>query len=154
MLGTYPVNLPLNSQLIQKVINLAYKHTLHGGVTVTMTQVRSTYRGNPYLDPNPQQLPKVQKEKYFSFQLVSKDYARPINYRLKSKIEPKTHIQLFSCRVSRAVCFKFVRKLTSVEFTRSLKRLITRRRSPKSLYSDNAKTFNASAKWLKKICLG
>ena len=73
-----------------------------------MSQVRSTCRGKPFLDPNPEPLPKVQKEKGFPFQLVSIDYAGPIYYRLKSKIELKAYIQLFSRRASIAACWKFV----------------------------------------------
>ena len=47
--------------------------------------------------------------------------------------------------------FEVCRKLATVEFIRSRKRLIARQRSPKSLYSENTKTFDASAKWLKKV---
>jgi hypothetical protein len=37
------------------------------------------------------------------------------------------------------------------EFTPSLKRFIARRGRPKVIYSDNAKTFKAAAKWLRKV---
>ena len=40
---------------------------------------------------------------------------------------------------------------TKEEFIRALKRLIARRRCPETIYSDNAKTFVAASKLIKKI---
>ena len=39
--GTYPVHIPSESILSQKTIFSAHKGTLHGGVTMVMTKVRS-----------------------------------------------------------------------------------------------------------------
>ena len=41
--------------------------------------------------------------------------------------------------------------LTTNEFIKCFKRLITRRRRPKAAYSDNVETFQAAAKWLKQV---
>ena len=41
--------------------------------------------------------------------------------------------------------------LTTNEFIKCFKRLIARRGRPKTVYSDNAKTFQAAAKWLKLV---
>ena len=41
--------------------------------------------------------------------------------------------------------------LSTNEFIRSFKRLISRRGKPNVIYSDNAKTFKAGAKWLNSI---
>ena len=40
---------------------------------------------------------------------------------------------------------------TKEEFIRALKRLIARRGCPETIYSDNAKTFVAASKWIKRI---
>lgn len=36
-------------------------------------------------------------------------------------------------------------------FLRSLKRLVARKGRPEKIYSDNAKTFTATASWLKQV---
>ena len=41
--------------------------------------------------------------------------------------------------------------LETSEFLKSLKRLITRKGRPEKIYSDNAKTFTATASWLKQV---
>ena len=57
---------------------------------------------------------------------------------------------MFSCSVSTAVCLALVPNLSTSEFIRCLKRLIVRGRA-KINYFDNAKTFKAGTKLLKKI---
>ena len=63
----------------------------------------------------------------------------------------KAYILLFSCSVTRAVHIELVSNLTTTEFIKSFKRLILWRGKPKIVYSDNAKTFKAGAKWLANI---
>ena len=46
---------------------------------------------------------------------------------------------------------ELVSNLTTTEFIKSFKRLISRRGKPKIVYSDNPKTFKAWAKWLANI---
>ena len=58
---------------------------------------------------------------------------------------------LYSCSVTRPVFLELLSSLEVGEFIQSLKRLIARRGRPTKIYSDNAKTFVAAAKWLKKI---
>ena len=53
--------------------------------------------------------------------------------------------------LTRAVHIELVSNLTTTEFIKSSKRLISRRDKPKIVYSDNAKTFKAGAKWLANI---
>ena len=45
----------------------------------------------------------------------------------------------------------FKLNLTTNEFIKLFKRLIARRGRPKTVYSDNAKTLQAAAKWLKLV---
>ena len=60
------------------------------------------------------------------------------------------YILLFSGSVSRAIYLELVPNLTTQEFIKSMKRVIARLGSPK-IYSDNAKTLQAGAKWLTRI---
>ena len=86
-----------------------------------------------------------------SFQVTGTDYAGPIYYRTKSKKESKAYILPFSFSLSRTVHLELTPNLTTNEFIKCIKRLIERRGSPKTVYSDNAKTFQVAAKWLKLV---
>ena len=79
------------------------------------------------------------------------DYAGLLYYKSKSKKDLKAYILLFSCSVSRAVYFELVLNLTTTEFIKSFKKLIWRRGKANIIYSDNAKTFKAEAKWLNSV---
>ena len=171
--GKFPVYLPSESVLSDKIIFSAHKSTIHGGVTMTMSQVRSDYwiptlrnrtksiirkcntckkfRAVSYPEPKPGLLTKDRTEQCFPFQVIGVDYAGPIYYRSKIKRDLKAYILLFSCSVSRAVYLELTPNLITSEFIRCLKRLIARRGRPKIIYSDNAKTFKAGAKLLHKI---
>ena len=171
--GAHPIYIPKESPLAEKIIFAEHKKTLHGGVTITMTSVRSTYwipslrqqtksvirkcygckkyRALPYPTPKPGPLPPERTELAMPFQTIGTDYAGPIYYRTKSKKESKAYILLFACSVSRAVHLELAENLTSKEFIKCFKRLIARRGRPKLIYSDNAKTFQAAAKWLKQV---
>ena len=109
------------------------------------------FRSLPYHSPKPGPLPKDRTEKCFPFEVIGTDYAGPIYYKTKKKNELKAYILLFSCSVTRAVHIELVSNLTTTEFIKSFKRLISRRGKPKIVYSDNAKTFKAGPKWLANI---
>ena len=109
------------------------------------------FRSLPYHSPKPGPLPKDRTEKCFPFEVIGTDYAGPIYYKTKKKSELKAYILLFSCSVTRAVHIELVSNLTNTEFILSFKRLISGRGKPKIVYSDNAKTFQAGAKWLANI---
>ena len=67
------------------------------------------------------------------------------------KKDSKAYILLFSCSLSRAVHLELTPNLTTNEFIKRFKRLIARRGRPKTVDSDNAKTFQAVAQWLKLV---
>ena len=60
-------------------------------------------------------------------------------------------ILLFSCSVTRTVHIKLVSNLTTTEFIKGFKGLISRRGKPKIVSSDDANTLKAGAKWLKNL---
>ena len=80
------------------------------------------------------------------FQVIDTDFACPIYYRTKAKIELKAYILIFSCSVSRAVHLEQIPNTTTQELIKCLKRLIARRGKPSNIHSDNAKSFQAAAK--------
>ena len=105
--GSNPVFVPPDSLLVEKVIFQAHKNTLHGGVVLTMTKVRSNYwiptlrkltksvvrkcygckRFNslPYPGIKPGPLPNDRTEQAMPLQVISTDFAGPIYYRTKTK---------------------------------------------------------------------
>ena len=154
--GTYPIYLPNESLLSEKIIFVAHKNTLHRGVLMTMTNVRSTFwipsirqltksiicncygckrhYAVPYPQPKPGPLPKDRSEAAIPFQVIGADFAGPIYYRTKSKKESKAYILLFSCSLSRVVHLELTPNLITNEFIKCFKRLIPRRGRPKTVY--------------------
>ena len=53
----------------------------------------------------------------------------------------KAYILLFTCSLSRAVFLELNSSLTTQEFIKSSKKLVTRRRKSRTIYSDKDKTF-------------
>ena len=171
--GFYPIYLPQDSVLSKKVIFAEHERSLHGGVAMAMSHVRSLFwtlhlrrlsksvirncygckifRSLPYHSPKPGPLSKDRTEKCFWFEVIGTDYAGPIFYKTKKKSEHKAYILLFFCSVTRAMHTELVSNLTTTEFITGFKKMILRRIKPKIVYSDNAKTFKAGAKWLANI---
>ena len=86
-----------------------------------------------------------------AFQFVGVDFAGPMIYHSKNKRESKCYILLFACSLSRAVYLEIINDQTTETFVQCLKRFVSRRGRPDKIYSDNAKTFKKTAKWLNQI---
>ena len=171
--GHYPVYLPDNEPLTEKIVMHAHKLSCHGGVGMTMAKFREKYwsprlrsivkrvtkacqtckRFRAIAVPNPPtgNLPRDRTEGNTAFQVVGVDYAGPIKYLAKGKRERKAYVILYACSLTRAVYLELLPSQETTEFLRSFKRLIARRGRPQKIYSDNGKTFVAAAKWLKQI---
>ena len=171
--GFYPIYLLQDAVLSKKVIFAEHKRSLHGGVAIIMSQVRSllwiphlrrlsksiirncygckNFKSLSCYSPKPGLPPKDRTEKCFPFEVIGADYAGPIYYKTKKKSELRACILLFSCSVNKAVHIELVSNLTNIEFIKSFKRLISRRGKPKTVYPDNAKTFKAVEKWPANI---
>ena len=171
--GHYPVYLPDNELLTEKIITHAHKLSSHGGVGMTMAKYREKYwtprlksiakrvtkncntckrfRAVAVANPPTGNLPRDRTEGDAAFQVVGVDYAGPIKYLTKAKREGKAYIILYACSLTRAVYLELLATQETNEFLQSLKRLIARRGRPQKIYSDNGKTFVAAAKWLKQI---
>ena len=98
--------------------------------------------------PPPGNLPVDRTGGNRPFQVVGVDFAGPIKYRVTKKTEGKAYITLHACSLTRALYLELTTSLETGEFLPTLKQLIAR---PEKLYSDNAKTFTAAAKWLNKV---
>ena len=96
--------------------------------------------------PKPGPLTKGRTQEYHTFQMLGVDYAGPIYYRSKSRC----YILLISCSVSSVIHLELVPNLTTQEIIKSIKWLLTKRGSPKIVYSEYAKKLQAGAKWLSR----
>ena len=168
----YPIYLPRDCTYTEKVIEQAHLATLHGGVAMTMANVRERFwvpklrclvkrirsschgcvrfRAQAYNKPPPGNLPPTRTQGSTPFQVLGVDFAGPIRYQSKARAEKKAYLVLYGCSLTRAVHLELLRSLEVAEFLPSLKRLIARRGRPELIYSDNAKTFKAADKWLKR----
>ena len=72
-------------------------------------------------------------------------------HHAKKKIEKKSYILLFTGSLKRAIHLELLPDQTKEEFIRALKRLVARRGCPETIYSNNAKTFVAASKLIKRI---
>ena len=171
--GEYLIFIPDSSLLGEKLVEQAHKITLHGGLTLTMAKIREKFwiprlrkltkhvlkscwgckrfRATPFTNPPIAPLPTDRTHGSSAFDVIGVDFAGPIMYRKQRKKEAKAYVVLYSCSLTRAVYLELLSCLEVREFLQSLKRLIARRGRPSKIYSDNAKTFLAAAKWLEKV---
>lgn len=170
--GHYPIYLPDDGVFTGKLVTHFHKHTLHGGVGLTMAKVRETYwvprlrqlvkrlikrcygckrfHVSAFANPPPGNLPTDRTEGTSPFQVVGIDYARPIKYH-DSKNKGKAYIVLYACSLSRALYLELTKTMETEEFITSLKRFIARKGRPVKIYSDNGRTFVAAANWLRNV---
>ena len=111
------------------------------------------FEGLPYRAPPAPLLPSFRVKEAPPFTYTAVDYAGPIYVRdCHKKAEgKKVWICLFTCCVTRVTHTELVLDLTAAAFIRSLKRVSARRRIPRKISSDNAKTFKAAAKAIQTM---
>ena len=170
--GDFPIYLHPDSVLAMKLIELSHLRTLHGGVGLTMTDIRMTYwiprlrqlvrshvrkckwcrrfHAKAFSAPVPGLLPTDRSEGDTAFRVIGVDYAGPFYYK-KGKQQKKVYLLINACSLSRAIHLELLDDQTADGFIRSFKKFVARRGLPKKVYSDNARTFQCAAKWLKNI---
>ena len=117
--GEYPVYLPDTSLYSQRIVEEAHVQTLHGGVGLTMTKVRSRYwipklrklvkkvrrnchackrfQAMAHAAPPPGRL----TEGVNLFQVIGVDYAGPLRYCISRQREGKVYVLLYACSLIR-----------------------------------------------------
>ena len=166
----FPILLPQDSRFTSLLIAECHKRTRHGGVNITLAEVRSKFwvlkgrqavkqqlrqcmicskrNAKPCAPPQSGKLPTERVVQGNPFSTTGVDFAGPIHL----KNEEKAYVALFTCGITRAVHLELTEDMTAHEFMGMFRRFISRRGAPSTLISDNAKTFLATAKHLKKIC--
>ena len=133
--GSYPLYLPPTYHITEEIAFQAHVRTLHGGVGLTMTEIRQHYwvprfrqlvkqiRHNcngciAFANPPPGYLPADRVEGSRAFQVTGVDFAGPIMHHTKSKKEANSYILLFTCGLSRAVFLEVLTDQTAESFIR------------------------------------
>ena len=104
----------------------------------------------PLLPQAPGTLPGFRVKRSSPFANTWVDFARPL-YIKEVKGMRKAYIALFTCSVTRAIHLELIGDLSAPTFIQALRRVSSRRGMPSLVISNNAKTFKATAKWLKKL---
>ena len=171
--GDYPIYLPDSDLFAKKLIMHEHIQTLHGGVNSTMARTRNhwwipklrrlvkfiihscpackKYRSIPLQASSQANLPEFRTTPGRPFQVTGVDFAGPIIYRRKKKMQSKCYVVLYTCTTTRAVSLQLLPDLTAEEFQHSLKLFIAKRGTAERLVSDNGKTFAATGKWIKEL---
>ena len=169
----YPILLPKEGNLTELIIIHCHNKVHHSGVRATLAQVRSRFwipkgrqrvkailnkctvckklEGKPYNAPKEADLPRFRVRETEPFAKTGVDFAGPLYVKKAANGTDKVYIALFSCCVSRALHLDLVKGMSATEFLRCLRRFSARRGTPALIFSDNAKTFKASARALEKL---
>ena len=171
--GELPIYVPDSAMLAQKIVEEAHMLTLHGGIGLTMTQVRKRYwiprlrrlvrkmrrkchgckrfTVTAYPTPTTSKLPTTRTQGINPYQVIGVDYAGPIRYRKKRGQTGKAYVLLYACSLTRGIYIDLLLSLELTEFILSLKRFIARRGRPDRIYSDNGGTFIGAARWMRIV---
>ena len=167
-----PIILPKDHTYTTKTIKECHERVLHGGARETLAELRSKFwvpkgrqhvkviskcvvcrklEGKAYSTPRNAALPKFRVTEAPAFSKIGVDFAGPLYVREQTTTMKKVYIALFSCCVTRAIHLELVEDLSTGAFIKAFRRFAGRRGTPVLIISDNAKTFEAADKALKKL---
>lgn len=171
----HPIIIPSNQHITTLLINEAHKQTLHGGIQVMMTYLRSNYwiinlksavrkcirsckvciiNKGKINNQLMGELPAVRVRPQRAFLNSGVDYAGPVLLRTskgRGHHATKGYICLFVCMATRAIHLEAVTDLTSQAFLAAFRRFVARRGQCTHLFSDNGTNFVGAAKELKDL---
>ena len=169
----YPIFLPKDHTFTSLVVEDCHKKVFHCLVQATLTELRTRFwiskgrqfikkilkkcfickklEGKPFHCPPTSAMPEYRVTEAPPFSKIGIDFAGPLYIKDRKSEWNKMYVCLFVCCVSRAIHLELVPDLTAGTFLNSLRRFCARRGTPYIINSDNAKTFKASAKLLRKL---
>ena len=138
--------LPDKHLYTQQLVRHEQLCTLHGGVGLTMTSVRSQhwvprlrklakrticayhgckrFQAKAAANPPPANLPVDRTQGSGPFQVIIVDYAGPMKYKKHGKVETKAYIVLYACSLCHALYLDLVSSLETQEFILGLKKFV------------------------------
>ena len=169
-----PIFLPKDHRFAKLIVLYCHETVHHSRVKGTLAELRSRFwitqgrqfvkkiikpcvtckrlEGKSYGTPPIAPLPDFRVTKSPPFYSTGVDFAGPLYIKGSDGKMNKAYIALFTCCVTRAVHIELVENLLASTFVNCLRRFCSRRGTPNLLISDNAKTFKATDKVLKKLC--
>ena len=171
----YPIILPKEHRLTELIVRKCHEEVHHSGVSATLCRLRTKYwvvrgrqmvkrilgkcvtckrlEGKSYSRPLQADLPEFRVRQAAPFSQVGIDFAGPLFVKQVQggSCSSKVYIALFSCCVTRAMHLELVSNLSAETFLGCLRRFAARRGVPNLIVSDNAKTFKAAEKALRKL---
>ena len=170
----FPSLLPRDHHISTLLVRQAHEKVHHSKVVATLSQLRSRfwivkgrqlvkkinsrctvcrrYEGRGYKVPPQNYLPGFRLSQKPAFTYVGVDYAGPLYIKEPNcSALKKVYVLLFTCCSTRAVHLELATDLSADVFIRCLRRFTARRGLPEIIVSDNAKTFKAAAKVLRKV---
>ncbi|GFT67069.1 integrase catalytic domain-containing protein [Trichonephila clavipes] len=164
----YPIVLPSRHPIVTKLIIQKHIELLHAGVQTVMSALRENYwilksrktvrrvlseciickrfTVRPLTTLSPP-LPEDRVREAQIFEITGVDLCGPLFLRDRTK----SWIVLFTCAVFRAVHMELVTSLSTESFILALRRFISRRGRPFTIYSDNGKNLVGTSNELKNI---
>ncbi|XP_045022891.1 uncharacterized protein LOC123466814 [Daphnia magna] len=150
-----PILLPKSSEITRLIISYYHERSLHSGVMKSIVRLYTRCRrvnGAPYRAPNPATLPSFRVRGDKAFAVTGIDFAGPFPVRgPPGQPDPKAYICLFTCTSSRAIYLELVENLTAANFILAFRSFISHHFTPTMVLSDNATTFECSARALKSL---
>ena len=95
-------------------------------------------------------MPRFRSELNEPFQKTKTNFAGSLIYKDRDQ-EMKGYIVILTCATTRAVHLKLSISMLTEELKCTLKEFMARHRTPRTIISDNVKTFKAASNWLKTI---
>ncbi|VDM44661.1 unnamed protein product [Toxocara canis] len=165
----FPILLPPLSTVTDFIILECHSRLFHAGVSHTLTDIRQTFwipkgraavkkvinscnrckrfLGGPFALPPMPALPEERTHQARPFQNTGVDYWGPVTVR-NGPDKIKIWVCLFTCLVTRAIHMEIANNLSAIQFLQCLRRFVSRRGWPETLFSDNGTQFTTSAKTL------
>lgn len=169
----YPILLDKSHYITSLFVRDSHKRVMHGGVKLTLTQLRSRFwivqgrqfvrkllyecvvcrrlGGRPYVAPPPPPLPGFRVKEEPPFTYVGIDFVGSLYVKSLNSPQQKVWICLYTCCVTRALHLDLVTDLTANAFLRSFRRFTARRGRPSLVVSDNGRTFKPAAREITRI---
>ena len=169
----HPIIIPKDHRLTESIVQKCHREVHHCGVRATLGRLRTKYwvvkgrqmvkrilgrcitckrlEGKAYSVAQTADLPGFRVREAAPFSNVGIDFAGPLFVKCCSKCPSKVYIALFSCCVTRAIHLELVRDLSAETFLCCLRRFAARRGMPSLIVSDNAKTFKAAERAVRRL---
>ncbi|XP_065361855.1 uncharacterized protein LOC135955432 [Calliphora vicina] len=170
----HPIIIPRQHPLTDSIITYFHEKNLHAGPQSLLATIRLQYwplggrkvvtrivnkcvrclhfrhRVIEHIMGN---LPHDRVQAHRAFLVTGVDYCGPLYYRaeIRSRAKIKCYISLFICFSTKAVHLELVKDLSTQGFLAALKRFISIRGRPKTIWSDNATNFVGSRNELQEL---